>query len=906
MQPSPSPPAWHDRTPEAVAAALAVDPDTGLTRAEAARRLELAGPNTLAGYEGRTLGAMLADQARDVMLWVLLGATAVSVAVGEHVDALVIVAIIVLNAGLGLAQEWKAERSLAALRRLSAPQGRVVRDGQETALPAADLVPGDLVRLEAGDVVPADLRLLSAFDLRVDEAALTGESEDVAKRPDAVLPVGAPLGDRVNLAFAGTAVTRGRGAGLVCATGGGTEVGRIADLLGEVEEGKTPLQGRLEALSRTLALAVLAVCGLVFAVGLLRGLPPVGLFLTSVSLAVAAIPEGLPAVVTIVLALGTATLARRNVVTRRLRAVETLGSTTVICTDKTGTLTQNRMSVRRWWTPSGEGAAPEDAPARLREVAALCGDARIVDAARLEFQGDPTETALLAFSLAGGTDPVALAAEQPRCGELAFSAERRRMTTLHRVDGGARALVKGAPDALLPRCTSALRAGVTAPLSPGDRSEIEAAQGRLAGAALRVLALAYRDFPALPALDEGAVESELTFVGLVGLTDPPRPEAAEAVRRSRGAGVRVVMITGDHATTAAAIARDLDLPGGVLSGADLAALSAEELRERSEQTHLYARVSPGDKLRIVEAYQATGHVVAMTGDGVNDGPALKKADVGVAMGRSGTDVARGAADLVLLDDNFASIVAAVEEGRRIFDNIRRFVFYLLSCNVSEVLTLLLAVLIGLPQPLLPIQLLWLNLVTDGLPALALGTEPAERDAMRRPPRDPREGVLTPATVRGILLYGGVITAASLAAYAHGLYWFCLAPAGHQGAAAFGAALDAAFWQSPAVQPGLAAARTLAFGALAFGQLAHAFNCRSRVHSGLRLRAPANPALLLAVAVSAAAQVLVINTPWGNRIFDTVPIGGGHLAVGVLLSAVPLFFGAAVRRRDQWLRERLSK
>jgi len=910
------PPTFHARPAGDVLSELGSDGARGLGREEAARRLAEHGPNTLAAGAQRTVWTMLGEQLRDVMLWVLLAAVGISLLAGEVTDAVVIIAIIVLNTGLGVAQEHKAERSLEALREMAAPRAHVLREGQPVDLPAAELVPGDLVLLEAGNAVPADLRLVQDADLRLNEAALTGESADVAKAAHVVLPADTPTADRRNMAFAGTTISRGRGAGVVVATGDRTEVGRIAVLLGEMREGKTPLQARLEGLGRALAVGVLGVCAVVFLAGWARGFPVLGLFLTSVSLAVAAIPEGLPAVVTIVLALGTAAMVRRNVVTRRLRAVETLGSTTVICSDKTGTLTEGQMTVRRWWSLAGEGtvtgagyapegavqpaAAPAGVIRRLAEIAALCNDARL-EAAEDGWRpvGDPMEGALLAFAMKAGVDPAAAALEWPRRAEIAFDPERRRMTTVHASAAGALVLVKGAPDSLLPLCTAALAAEGPRPLATADREAVEAALERFAGGALRVLAFAYRDAPALPPPGaEGALETDLVLVGLVGLMDPPRPEALEAVRRSRAAGVRAVMITGDHAATAGAIARELEIapPGegvSVLTGAEVAAMSEGDLRQRGPAVHVYARVSPADKLRIVTAYQAAGHIVAMTGDGVNDGPALKQADVGVAMGRSGTDVARGAADLVLLDDNFASIVAAVEEGRRIFDNIRKFVFYLLSCNVSEVLTLLLAVLVGVPQPLLPVQLLWLNLVTDGLPALALGLEPAEADAMRRPPRDPREGILTRSTLRGILVYGAFMTFATLAAYAHGLYWFCLAPLGYTGGDALAVAVSPGFWQSAearSIEEGLIVARTLAFGTLAFSQLAHAFNSRSARRSLFALGLRSNAPLLVAVALSAAAQFVVINTPLGNRIFDTVPVLGGHLAVGVALSLSPLVFG----------------
>lgn len=917
--------AWHALTVEEALRRLGTERDSGLSETEATQRLAQVGKNELPQEAPRSFLFMLADQFKDIVIWILLGAALVSAFLRDVTDAIVIIAIVVLNATLGVLQESKAEKSLAALRQLSAPQARVLRDGVVRDVPSGCVVPGDLVLLEAGNFVPADLRLVETVNLRVDEASLTGESVPAEKRAKTVLDAADPPGDRINVAYAGTLVVLGRGRGVVTQTGSTTELGNIAALLESVDQEKTPLQARLEGLGRTIALVVLGICVVVFVSGLLRGLPALNLFLTSISLAVAAIPEGLPAVVTIVLALGVGKMVRRHVIVRRLRAVEALGSTTVICTDKTGTLTQNEMTVRHFWadhatgTVTGAGYAPQgeftrdgrpvDLPTQpglglMLEIAGLCNNAGLERRdGQWRILGDPTEGALLVAARKAGPLPHASLNEAPRVQELPFDADRKRMSTFHRLpDGRVFMAVKGAPDSVLGVCASVFSAGASVPLSDPVVAAIEDVNRNFAGQALRVLGFAYRvldELPDDPCPDD--VEEDLTFVGLLGMIDPPRGEVRGAIQLCNEAGIQVVMITGDHSVTAQAIAMDLDLPHAdapPITGAELATLSDAELRERIAGTSVYARVSPADKLRIVAAYQSLGHIVAMTGDGVNDAPALKKAEIGVAMGLSGTDVAKGAADIVLTDDNFASIVAAVEEGRGIFDNIRKFVYYLLSCNISEVLTIFLAIMVGLPLPLLAVQLLWVNLVTDGLPALALGLEPKEPGLMKRPPRDPAEGVLNRTTVRDIVWFGGVITVAALAAYAHGLYWLVLVPMGHTGTDALQSALRSDFWTNPAVRqhpafaPGLIGARTLTFGTLAFCQLGHALNSRSETHSLFRLGLATNPHLLGAIAISALAQLVVIYMPAANDVFKTIPITGIELLVGVGLAASPLLFGEA--------------
>ncbi len=822
---------WHARPAMAVVKELGADPSAGLTSAEASGRLTRDGPNALAEAKRRSPWRILLAQFKDLMVLVLVAAAVLAGIIGEPLDAIAIAVILLLNAGLGFLQEYRAEQAVAALRQLAAPQARVRRDGVTRTVDAATLVAGDLVRLEAGDMVPADLRLVHAVQLSVAEATLTGESAAVAKDGAAVAE-SAPLGDRRGMAYKGTIVAAGRGAGVVVATGMRTELGRIATLLVEIEPARTPLQQRLARFTQRLALAVLAICAVLFGIGLLRGEPAGLMFLTALSLAVAAIPEALPAVVTVALALGARRAAAHNALIRRLPAVETLGSVTYICTDKTGTLTENRMQVAALDPPSPS--------IDLMQALALSNDAeRGADGV---MRGDPTEVALYEAAAAAGIVKEEIESLTPRVGELPFTSERARMTTVHRgaPGGGLVAFTKGAPESVIARCVRSRTLSVPGAFDP---HAVEAAAAHLAAQGMRVLAVAMRTLPHLPEpLTEQTVERELTFLGLVGLLDPPRAGAHAAVEECRRAGIRVVMVTGDHPATADAIAATIGITDGV-----------------------HARVSPEQKLRIVESLQARGEFVAMTGDGVNDAPALKRADIGIAMGRSGTDVAREAADMILLDDHFATIVGAVREGRRIYDNIRKFVRYALTCNSAEIWTLLLAPMLGLPIPLLPIHILWINLVTDGLPGLALSVEPGERHLMGRPPRPPSESIFA----RGLwqhavwvgLLMGGVTLA--MQAWAHG--------SGRAG------------WQ------------TMTFTVLAFLQLGHLLAIRSErdaFHRGF-LR---NPALLGAVALTVVLQLAVIYVPMLNRVFSTVPLSASELGLCVLISCA----GFVAVEMEKWV------
>lgn len=855
--------AWHTMTPGQVCSALKSDLTRGLSPGEVKLRLEEQGPNELHRAAKTPLPARLWEQLQDPMILVLLGAAAISyLASGgeDWLDAMIILLIVLVNAVISLIQESNAERALEALQAMAAPQARVIRAGRRQQIDAAGLVPGDVIQLEAGDYIPADARLVEAAGLRVDESAITGESVPVEKQAEKRLDKDTPLGDRSNLLIGSTVVTKGRATAIVTATGMHTEVGHIATLLLGQGQGDTPLQKKMGEISKTLSFVCLSACAVMFGVGLLQGKDILSMFLIAVSLAVAAIPEGLPAIVTIVLAMGVQQMASRNAIVKKLPAVETLGCASVICSDKTGTLTRNQMTVTQVWTASGRGEN------LALSIGTLCSDTQVRPDGTLV--GDPTENAIVAAAQAKGLEKAQLEQEFPRRAELPFDSERKLMSTIHpSPSGGYRVMVKGAPDVLLGRCVSYLDQGVQ-PLDEGGRVTIEAANRLMAGQAMRVIGLAYRELERLPGqLTSQSVERDLIFVGLAGMLDPPRKEARAAVAECYRAGIRPVMITGDYKITAVAIAKELDIfrEGSIaLTGAELDFMPPELLEEQVAKCAVYARVSPEHKLRIVQALQKRGEIVAMTGDGVNDAPALKAADIGCAMGMAGTDVAKGAADMVLTDDNFSTIVAAVEQGRGIYDNIKKAIHYLLSCNIGEIVTIFLATVFNFHQvPLIPVQLLWLNLVTDSLPALALGVEPVEPGVMDRPPRAGNELLFSRSFALQLAWQGAMVGALTLAAYFLGEY--VLSDPGEA----------------------YAAANTMSFATLTLCQLFHAFDVRSETASLFRIGPLSNPAMNRAFLLGLVLQLSVLLLPPLQRVFSVVSLNSLEWATVLLLSAMPI-------------------
>jgi len=832
----------------------------GLTTTDALERLAENGPNTIPVKQSRSLLLMLLAQFSDFMIVVLLVAALISGLIGELQDTIAILVIVLLNAIIGAVQEYRAERAVAALREMTAPEAQVLRNGQTVTLTSAELVPGDVVLLEAGNIVPADLRLLEVGEMQADESALTGESHPVEKISERLNETDLPMGDRKNLAFKSSLITRGSGKGVVVATGSKTEIGHIAELLRGEAGVKTPLQVRLTRFSRYLALAVLGICIVVFTAGLLQGQPVMLMFLTAVSLAVAAIPEALPAVVTISLALGARKLIRHNALVRNLPAVETLGSVTYICADKTGTLTQNRMAVELYYAAGERHESLTNSKTHvvlteLGKSLSLNNDVAERDG---KPSGEPTELALFESALKAGFNKLELEQTNPRLATIPFDSQRKQMTTLHKSSEGVVAYNKGAPEHVLPQCNMAL--GIDGPME--FKPELILAEAtQLANEGYRVLAFAKREFTALPEpLEPETTEKDLTFIGLVALIDPPRPEVQQAVADCLTAGITPVMITGDHPGTAMAIAQRLGITNddlAALSGDELEKLNDEKFSHVVESIRVYARVTPQQKLRIVKALQVNGEFVAMTGDGVNDAPALKRAGIGIAMGQKGTDVAREASDMVLLDDNFASIVRAIRAGRRIFDNIRKFIKYTMSSNSGEIWTLFLAPFLGLPIPLLPIHILWINLVTDGLPGLALTAEPAEPGIMHRQPRPPEESIFAHGMWQHIVWVGLFIGGISISAMAWAI------------------SRDVPYWQ------------TVVFTVLTVSQLFHSLAVRSESTSLFSIGLFSNLPLLGAVLLTLLLQMTVIYVPALNSIFHTQPLPMFDLVICLFLSSLVL-------------------
>ncbi|MHA1580319.1 MAG: calcium-transporting P-type ATPase, PMR1-type [Candidatus Freyarchaeota archaeon] len=883
--------AWHTMSVGSVEVALKTEP-SGLSNDEAKRRLEEFGPNVLQEKKGPSALRIFAEQFKNYLILILIAATIIAVFLGDFTDALVISVVIILNAFLGFYQEYRAEKSIEALKKLTTPKAIVIRGGHEEEIPASELVPGDLVLIETGARVPADMRLSETTGLEVDESILTGESVPVKKRVERLEDEKLSVADRINMAYMGTIVTRGRGKGYVVSTGMKTEIGKIAELIQTVEKEETPLQIKLKDLAKKLTYAVVAICLVVFFTGILREGNIFDMFLAAVGLAVAAIPESLPAVVTITLALGVQKMAKRNAVIRKLPAVETLGSATVICSDKTGTFTRNEMTVRKIYTDSSmfdvtnlgyepkgdfycnnEKIDPRQVSSLrlLLTIGALCNNAKLEKNDNWHIIGDPTEGALIVLAEKAGIRRDEVTGQFPRIGEIPFESERKIMTTIHKTPEGKKvAYVKGASEVILSLSSSVYTEGKIKELDDKRREGFLKINEKMASNALRVLAMAFRELPDdCEEYTPESVEKDLIFVGFVGMLDPPREEAKSAVQTCKKAGIKVIMITGDSEFTARAVARELGLlegGGRVLTGAELESMSNSQLDNLVQDVTVYARVSPEHKLRIVNSLKKKNHIVAMTGDGVNDAPALRKADIGVAMGVTGTDVAKEASEMILMDDNFASSVAAVEEGRTIYNNIKKTIYYLLSTNVGEILTIFIGLIIGLPIPVVAVQILWINLVTDSFPALALAVDPEESDIMLRRPRDPQEPVITRRMFYNMAAVGTVMCVSTLLLY--GMVLGVFSP--------FGISYS-----------NLDTARTIAFTNLVFLQLFNAFNTRSARESLFKIGFFSNRYLVLGTIISVVLQLAVVYLPLLQTLFHTVSLSPIELIIIVLVSSTIL-------------------
>ncbi len=893
---------WHQLEYEEVLERLQTDGSSGLNEGIASKRLDVYGPNSLEEKEKINPWKLFLSQFTDFMVLVLLGATMISGILKEYADAITILLIVFLNAILGFIQEFKAEKSLEALKGMTAPEATVIRDGMEKKIKASELVPGDILVIETGDKIAADARLIESVNLEIEEAALTGESLPVKKKTSAISEKEVGIGDRNNMVYMGTVVTRGRGIAVVVATGMKTEMGQIAGLIQSVKTEQTPLQKRLDGLGKWLVVICLAICAVVSITGIIRGEPIYKMFLAGVSLAVAAIPEGLPAIVTVALAIGVQKMIKRKAIVRKLPAVETLGCATVICSDKTGTLTQNQMTVREVVTAngnyevSGEGYEPQgeilkhsnkvnitkdNELNKIIKIGVLCNNSRLErdnlhiggwmrknkEKGNWSIKGDPTEGALIVLGAKAGIWRETVERSLKRIYEIPFDSERKMMTAVYEDEKTNReAYVKGAPEIVLKRCTHLLWGNDVIPLTHELRQKFLNENNNLAQKALRVLGIAFKKINT-DKFNDDEIETDLVFVGLVGMIDPPRASAYNAIQACKKAGIKPVMITGDYKLTAEAIARELNICTSseqVIDGIGLDGMDDKELEKKVETISVYARVNPKHKLRIVKALKNRGHIVAMTGDGVNDAPAVKEADIGVAMGITGTDVTKEASAMVLADDNFATIVAAIEEGRGIYDNIRKFIRYLLSCNVGEVMVMFLAALLGMPLPLIPIQILWVNLVTDGLPAMALGVDNNDKDLMIRKPRHPKESIFSNGLGKKIIVRGLQIAAAALFV----------------------------FWLALELGDGdIVLARTMTFCTLVFSQLFHVFHCKSEKYSPFEVGIFSNPALVLAVVCSTIMQLVVVYLPALQPIFKTTSLNWLHWTIILLVAGWKTYLGA---------------
>ena len=905
---------WYTRTAREAIDFWRTDQNDGLTSSEVKTRIADFGYNEMVEKQKTPWWKRFFAQFQDFMVLVLLAATLISAFLGEYVDSATILAIVMINAVLGFVQEHRAEKSMDALKTMVAPMARVIRNGLLQQIAAREMVPGDIMALESGDKIAADARLIDVQNMEVDEATLTGESLPVRKVVDKEYEESSPLGDRKNMVYAGTSIVKGRGKAVVCATGMATEVGRIADMIQDVEQESTPLEQRLDSLGRWLVWGCLIICIVVVITGVLKGEPLLLMCMAGISLAVAAIPEGLPAIVTVALALGVQRMIKRNAIVRKLPAVETLGCTTVICSDKTGTLTQNAMTVKKIFVAgsiydiTGTGYEikgnfllnkQEFDPTKDKcllhclEIGVLCNNSILKQnnigitglwrrgaQGSWSIEGDPTEGAIVIAAAKANIWRSVVEKNQQRLAEIPFESERCRMSVIYEKSNKNIIYVKGAPDVILDMCQYYSSNNGELALSPATKAEILAENEKMTDQALRVLAVAYRQITKVEASHvSGDLEKNLVFVGLIGMIDPPRQEVKPAIALCRQAGIKTIMITGDHRNTAVAIAKELQMfkedKNQALTGNELDALNDTELSEIINRVTVYARVSPAHKLRIVRALKRQGHIVAMTGDGVNDAPAIKEADIGIAMGVAGTDVTKEAASMVLADDNFATIVAAVEEGRGIYDNIRKFIRYLLSCNLGEVLTMFIATIAGLPLPLLPVQILWVNLVTDGLPAMALGVDPNNHDIMNRPPRNPKESVFSRGLSRKIIARGLQIGISTVFVFA--MVYF--------------------------LKNDLAEARTMAFCTLVFSQMFHVFDCRSESYNVFEIGIFRNKYLILATVCSLFMQLLVVYHPFMQGVFTTVPLGMVDWVVILCVSGWTFMISAI---RHLFFRRRVSR
>lgn len=873
---------YFNQSIEGATQELQVNPAAGLTSDEADRRLSQYGHNRLEGGKEKSIFQMMLEQLKDFLVIILIIAAVISIALGESLEGIIILAIVVLNTILGVYQENKASNALKALKEMASPHAKVLRDGQVVEVASSDVVPGDIAILEAGDYIPADLRLIEAVNLKVDEAALTGESVPVEKDAKVVLADDASLGDRINCAYMGTVITYGRGKGVITNTGMQTQMGNIADMLNDTPDESTPLQKKLDSLGKLLGIVCLVICGVIFLLGLFHGMELFDIFMTSVSLAVAAIPEGLTVVVTVVLAMGMQRMVKCNAIIKRLSAVETLGSTTVICSDKTGTLTQNKMTIQKLYdasdvfnvsgsgySPVGEvtdeaGNAAGDSVQKLIEGGLLCNDATY-NPEKETIIGDPTEGAMVVLAYKCGMEKLDWEEKYPRLQEIPFDSDRKLMSTFHKIDDKIVMYTKGAPDELLRRCDDVEVAGQVQALTDQKREEILTKNKEFAESALRVIGVAYRIVDVVDTSLEA--ENNLIFVGLLGMIDPPREEAKEAIDICKTAGIQVKMITGDHKITASAIGSQLGIvTDGVVEGREISEMTDEQLCECVRNTNVFARVSPEHKVRLVDAVKANGNIAAMTGDGVNDAPSLKHADIGVAMGITGTDVSKEAADMILTDDNFASIVRAVAEGRTIYGNIRKVVGFLLSCNIGEILVIFFAMLANLPVPLVAIQLLSINLITDAFPAFALGMEKEEPGVMNKPPRDPAEPIVNKKMAVAVIIQSLALAVGTLASFIYGYY----------------------------VHDSLDVARSACFLTLVLGELLRAYSARSESVSVFRMKVFENSYLNKCVLVSVLFMIASIYVPFLNPVFSTVPLTFDEMIFALLFAFLPMLGGEAAK------------